>query len=162
QDLERDLLPIEPSRQPFEAVAAMLAGQLRHFGCLLGRGSSIWLDRWRKIFGPCLQQSFSCSRSQQLDCSLIAVDEPPRLRIKEPNRIRAPLEQTLKHGLILSENRAWRTGPIGPFTVRRRRINHERIMKTDYLTSGAKSQSSACFPQMRPGLRRQLAPARAT
>jgi hypothetical protein len=48
------------------------------------------------------------------------------------------IRQILNHGFILGEKRRQGTGPFGPFTFRRRRINHGPMNSNYHLTDATR------------------------
>jgi len=71
--------------------------------------------------------------SHQVHRRLVAIHEHHRLRIEQPDRVGAALEQELKHGLILLQRWGDRTGPFVPLSAVCARRIHQRV-KTEWLS----------------------------
>ena len=63
------------------------------------------------------QQLFLARSTHHFDRSLIAIHKDFPARIKQENRIRAPLEQLPEHGFIVTQRGPVGTGPFVPFKL---------------------------------------------
>jgi len=74
----------------------MLLDESNYFRAFFTCRQTIGLESWTKVLRPCQQELFFAARADKFDSGLVATQEHSGLRIKQPNRIGAPLEQAFE------------------------------------------------------------------
>src|SRR5205814_6082787 len=114
---------------PFKPVTTALFDQGYDLGGLFAARSAVGLKQWREVFRPRPQKRFLGARAHELDRSRVAIHKHARLRIEQPHRIGASLEQELEHGGIIPERRFRRTGTFVPLWRAGRGLIHTEDSK---------------------------------
>src|SRR5262245_49561289 len=89
--------PIQPLERPFEAMSPVTFDNGDDLPCLLGTERAIRLVRRGNLLWPRAQQLLLVERANQFDGRLIAIDQFDCPRVVQPDGVRTPLEQVLKH-----------------------------------------------------------------
>jgi hypothetical protein len=97
RNLDGNVAPVPVPHHPFEPMAVVFFNHGNDLRRPVGAGRAVGLDGRGEILRSGLQQLFFALGANEPDRRLVAIDEHPGLRIKQPDRVNTALEKAPKH-----------------------------------------------------------------